>query len=135
MSETTRLDLARAEFLKTVTKYFRDFDRNHVWNVSISHEVEEAWNSYRDILDGKTENASLDESRWFCPHCGTKQPAFIWQMVGQVVIGVGALQYFNVFCGEPTCRKLLSVSLVGFKPDAEMMAAARSQIGGKFPRA
>lgn len=137
MSETTKRDLARIEFLEAAVAYRRVIDRDSTSSEIHNLIIKElrAWEAYRDLLDGKEENAPLDEQRWFCPHCGTKQPAFNWQLVGQVAIGVGALQYFNVICSVETCRRLITVCMVGYIPDKDMVAQAQAQMRDKFGRA
>jgi hypothetical protein len=74
---------------------------------------------------------SADPARWYCPYCGKDRPSFNFQLVGQAVIGIGALQYFNIFCAEENCRKLLSVAMIGFVPEAQLLEQARQQMRSK----
>jgi hypothetical protein len=136
MSETTKLDLAREEFLKAAVTFMRGRDKDQ-WDIDVEAEafvpVSRSWGVYRDLLDGKKDNAPLDEYRWFCPYCGACRPKFAFQLVGEALMGIGAIQYFNIFCGVETCRKLLTVAMAGFMPEAQMIAAARAQMAGKKP--
>ena len=142
MSETTKRDLARVEFLTACAEYFRAEDRfAHAGSdareasnqtVELWNKMPLAWAKYRDLLDGTEKNETLDEHRWFCPHCGGQRTPFNFQLVAQVLMGVGAVQYFNVFCGVETCRKLLTVAMVGFVPEQQLIDQAHAQMRGKL---
>jgi hypothetical protein len=137
VSEWTKQDQARADFVDAAIAYFRRMDESidpgDECEADRAFEtMESKWLPFRDLLDGAAENAPLDPARWFCPHCGKERPSFNFQLVGQAVFGIGALQYFNIFCGEETCRKLLSVAMVGFMPEAQVLDEARRQMRGKI---
>jgi hypothetical protein len=141
MSDYTKRDKARAELLEAIVNYFRSIDRREDRDPEAdepsmyAERAKSAWANYRDLLDGKTENAVLDENRWYCPHCGTERPPHKFQLVGEVLMGIGALQYFNVICGNESCTKLLAVIGAGFMPEASMIAQARAHMAAMKPKA
>lgn len=133
MSEWTKRDQARVDFLNKTVAFFRALDA-HVTGPEFDLrdvEMAAAWKVYRDLIDGKAENATLDPDRWFCPHCGAARPEWNFHLVGVVVMGIGAIQYFNVYCSNDSCRKLITVMLAGFAPEAALLAQAQEQIKNK----
>lgn len=134
MSDWTKLDQARVAFLDASVAYHRAIDKQPEEcapgqdSDALLQKQSLAWDVYRELLDGKEENAPFDEHRFFCPHCGKERPKYAMQLIGEALLGIGAIQYFNVICGEENCRKLLTVSVIGFVPEAQMIDLARAQM-------
>lgn len=136
MSEWTKRDQARVAFLNAAVERCRLHEQVDPARAEVekTYNAEfEAWVTYRDLIDGKAENSELDPNRWYCPHCGAERPAWNFQLVGLVSMGIGAIQYLNVFCGNESCRKLITVMGVGFLPEAAAIAAAKNQMRVKSP--
>jgi hypothetical protein len=142
MSNWTKRDEARVNFLNACVDLFRTADDPATGGrVPVGPGMGgtggapalayDAWRKYRDLIDGKVENLPLNEHRWFCPHCGQERPPLQFQLIGEALIGIGALQYFNVACANEACRRLLAVNLVSFIPDAVMVEEARRQMAAQ----
>jgi Caudovirales tail fibre assembly protein, lambda gpK len=134
MNETwTKRDQARVEFLDAAVELFRTQEHALDFGVATPEQKKAyaAWSKYRELLDGKEENTALDPDRWFCPYCGAQRPKYYFQFIGEALLGIGTLQYFNAVCGNESCRKLLGVIGAGFMAEAQMIALAKEQMRQK----
>jgi hypothetical protein len=132
MAEWTKLDQARADFMAAAMEYCRVRDElgDGPAADAAHYQLSEKGRDFRDLYNGQAQNVALSADRWYCPHCGAERPAFSLQLVAEVQMGVGAIQYFNVFCSEDRCRKLITVMLAGFMPEASLIEQAQQQIAG-----
>lgn len=134
MSDWTKRDQARVEFLNAAVEQWRASDAQKSDATAAAWgKTKAAWEKYRDLIDGNAENGELDKDRWYCPHCGAERPAWNFHFVGVVVMGIGAVQYFNVYCEREECRKLITVMLAGFVPEVQLIAEAKAQMRRKIP--
>jgi hypothetical protein len=133
MAEWTKLDQRRADFVAAAIAYFRQNDKDPVESNERYDALQFRWLALREVLDGKAENAALDPERWCCPHCGKDRPGFNWQLCSQIAMGIGSLTYFNIFCAEEGCRKLIQVAMVKFIPEAALIDEARKQMNRGGP--
>jgi hypothetical protein len=117
----TKLDQARQDFNEEAQHYMRmlDEETEPMTDIESFHALRERWKTFRDLAAGLEDTTEFVQKfgegpKWCCPHCGAEKPTLAFQLAGEKKMGKHLITYFNVFCTEEKCRKLINVAMVEF---------------------
>jgi hypothetical protein len=65
------------------------------------------------------EQVPLTASSFFCPHCGKHQPPYGFNSSTGELPGLGKITFLTLFCGVPSCRRILQVIIAGIEPGGD----------------
>ena len=69
------------------------------------------------LYGGGREKLAITPSSFFCPHCGKHQPPTGINIQSAEVPGMGIVGVLTIFCGVPSCLRIINQALVPPMPE------------------